>query len=81
MSTGDTVSELDMHFIYCTISALTLSMLDQLDWYKTVVYLVEHRNFDGRFGSIVGTESHAVQSVSQCALFSSSLHLTPTWCA
>ena len=62
---GDTFSETDTRFLYCSVSALSLlSALDRLDRGRTVSYLVSCRNFDGGFGRIAGSESHATQGMS-----------------
>ena len=62
---GDAFGETDTRFLYCAVSALSLlGALDRLDRERTVSYLVSCRNFDGGFGRIAGSESHAAQGIS-----------------
>ena len=61
---GDAFSGMDTRFLYCAVSALSLGPLDCLDHERTVSYLVSCRNFDGGFGRIAGSESHATQDMS-----------------
>jgi hypothetical protein len=62
---GDAFGETDTRFLYCAVSALSLlGALDHLDRERTVSYLVSCRNFDGGFGRIAGSESHAAQGMS-----------------
>jgi hypothetical protein len=62
---GDVFGETDTRFLYCAVSALSLlGALDCLDRERTVSYLVSCRNFDGGFGRIAGSESHAAQGMS-----------------
>ena len=62
---GDAFGETDTRFLYCAVSALSLlGALDRLDRERTVSYLVSCRNFDGGFGRIAGSESHAAQGMS-----------------
>ena len=69
---GDAFGETDTRFLYCAVSALSLlGALDRLDRARTVSYLALCRNFDGGFGRVAGSESHAAQgvfSLSLCAL-------------
>jgi geranylgeranyl transferase type-2 subunit beta len=59
---GDSFGETDTRFLYCAVSALSLlGRLGELDRVRTVGYLERCRNFDGGFGSVVGSESHAAQ--------------------
>jgi geranylgeranyl transferase type-2 subunit beta len=59
---GDRFGEIDTRFLYCAINALSLlGKLDRLDKEKTVNYIIQCRNFDGGFGSIIGAESHSAQ--------------------
>ncbi|KAK0538635.1 Rab geranylgeranyltransferase [Tilletia horrida] len=54
--------ENDTRFLYCAVQALTLlGALDRLDRTQTVAYVERCRNFDGGFGTRVGSESHAGQ--------------------
>jgi geranylgeranyl transferase type-2 subunit beta len=62
---GDAFGETDTRFLYYAVSALSLlGALDRLDRERTVSYLVLCRNFDGGFGRIAGSESHAAQGMS-----------------
>jgi geranylgeranyl transferase type-2 subunit beta len=62
---GDAFGETDTRFLYCAVSALSLlGALDRLDRERTVSYLTSCRNFDGGFGRIAGSESHAAQGMS-----------------
>jgi geranylgeranyl transferase type-2 subunit beta len=62
---GDAFSETDTRFLCCVVSALSLlGALERLDRERTVSYLVSCRNFDGGFGRITGSESHAAQGMS-----------------
>ena len=62
---GDAFGETDTRFLYCAVSALSLlGALDRLDRERSVSYLVACRNFDGGFGRIAGSESHAAQGMS-----------------
>jgi geranylgeranyl transferase type-2 subunit beta len=70
---GDAFGETDTRFLYCAVSALSLlGALDRLDRARTVSYLASCRNFDGGFGRVAGSESHAAQGVyvSLCAAHS-----------
>ncbi|KAH9989256.1 rab geranylgeranyltransferase [Russula vinacea] len=59
---GDAFGETDTRFLYCAVSALSLlGALDRLDRARTVSYLASCRNFDGGFGRVAGSESHAAQ--------------------
>ena len=59
---GDAFGETDTRFLYCAVSALfILDALDSLARERTVSYLVSCPNFDGGFGRIAGSESHAAQ--------------------
>jgi geranylgeranyl transferase type-2 subunit beta len=68
---GDAFGETDTRFLYCAVSALSLlGALDRLDRERTVSYLVSCRNFDGGFGRIAGSESHAAQGMCVSHLIS-----------
>jgi hypothetical protein len=61
---GDAFGETDTRFLYCAVSALSLlGALDRLDRERAVSYLTSCRNFDGGFGRIAGSESHAAQGM------------------
>jgi geranylgeranyl transferase type-2 subunit beta len=61
---GDAFGETDTRFLYCAVCALSLlGALDRLDRERTVSYLSSCRNFDGGFGRIAGSESHAGQGM------------------
>ena len=61
---GDAFGETDTRFLYCAVSALSLlGALDRLDRARTVSYLASCRNFDGGFGRVAGSESHAAQGM------------------
>ena len=64
---GDAFGETDTRFLYCAVSALSLlGALDRLDRARTVSYLASCRNFDGGFGRVAGSESHAAQGMYIC---------------
>ena len=72
---GDAFGETDTRFLYCAVSALSLlGALDRLDRARTVSYLASCRNFDGGFGRVAGSESHAAQGA-----FSSLVSLLPLY--
>jgi geranylgeranyl transferase type-2 subunit beta len=60
---GDKWGEVDTRFSYCAISALSLlNRLDLIDVNKAVEFILKCQNFDGAFGVIPDSESHAGQS-------------------
>jgi geranylgeranyl transferase type-2 subunit beta len=59
---GDKWGEIDTRFSYCALSALSiLGSMTRIDRKQAVDYILQCRNMDGGFGSIVGAESHAGQ--------------------
>ena len=62
---GDSFGEVDTHFLYCAVNALSLlGKVHLLYKDKTVAYVDRCRHFDGGFGSCVGAESHAGDDVT-----------------
>jgi geranylgeranyl transferase type-2 subunit beta len=59
---GDEWGEIDTRFSYCAISCLSLlGRLDEIDLDLAVSFIDKCQNFDGGFGSLPGSESHAGQ--------------------
>lgn len=60
---GDCWGEIDTRFSYCAIASLSLlNHLSSLNKESAIKFIYSCRNFDGGFGNISGTESHAGQS-------------------
>lgn len=60
--TGDEWGEIDTRFSYCAISCLSLlNQLDAINVDQAVEFIDQCQNFDGGFGSLPGSESHAGQ--------------------
>eukprot|EP01137_Pigoraptor_chileana_P021043 Opistho-2@84249 len=54
--------EIDSRFSFCALACLSLlGRLDDVDMDAAVAFIVRCRNFDGGFGRIPGSESHAGQ--------------------
>jgi len=72
---GDRWGEIDTRFTYCALSTLSiLDCLDTVNVLQAAEYIMQCRNLDGGFGSVIGAESHAGQvfccigalSIAQC---------------
>lgn len=61
---GDEYGEVDTRFVFSAIQTLSLlDRLDKIDIEKCVAWIMECQNFDGGFGLVPGSESHAAQSM------------------
>lgn len=61
---GDQYGEIDTRFSYCCLSALSLlGRLDLIHRDKAIDFITQCQNFDGAFGVVPGSESHAAQSM------------------
>eukprot|EP00479_Gromia_sphaerica_P013428 TRINITY_DN7481_c0_g1_i2.p2 TRINITY_DN7481_c0_g1~~TRINITY_DN7481_c0_g1_i2.p2 ORF type:complete len:148 (+),score=31.52 TRINITY_DN7481_c0_g1_i2:115-558(+) len=59
---GDEWGEKDTRFSYCALNCLALlGKLDKIDVKAAVEFVCKCRNFDGGFGCVPGSESHAGQ--------------------
>jgi geranylgeranyl transferase type-2 subunit beta len=66
---GDKWGEIDTRFTYCALSALSiLQSLHQVNARHAAEYIVQCRNLDGGFGSVIGAESHAGQGTCRSRL-------------
>lgn len=60
--TGDEWGEVDSRFVYCAVSCLSLLKgLHLFEQQPTIDWLCKCQNFDGGFGCLPDTESHAAQ--------------------
>lgn len=60
---GDEFGEVDTRFVYSGVQALAiLQALDQQVVDGAVAYVLRCRNYDGGFGAVPGSESHAAQA-------------------
>jgi geranylgeranyl transferase type-2 subunit beta len=78
---SESCGEIDTRFTYCALSCLSiLGCLEKLDVSAAARYILQCRNLDGGFGSVIGAESHAGQvfcCVGALAI-AQSLHLLGT---
>ena len=59
---GDDWDEIDTRFSYCALSCCAIiGKLDTLNVEKAAEYVASCKNFDGGFGCVPGSESHAGQ--------------------
>ena len=64
---GDIWGEEDTRFVYCALSGLSLlGCLDRIKGLDKVLnYIQDCSNFDGGYGSMPGSESHAGQGIKK----------------
>lgn len=59
---GDEWGEIDSRFSFCALACLSLlNRLDAVDVRKAAIFVLRCMNFDGGFGVVPGSESHAGQ--------------------